>query len=501
MGRFLLSFDSMTVCPWCKAKNQPTAKVCYKCGKNPSNHPSVTGRTVGDDFGDDDDEIIDAPALDLDVSTTRGRPGAPTTQQLGHEVGDGFGDDDDENAGPHEALDLDLRAPTNEPPPPAPKDSEPEQKKEYIARGNVPNPDAIEIDPVDVKVLANYGAEPKAIFETIPYALRVVKRQRELKRSLEGVRAAVKEAEAKRDERMIELGTLLRPVLAQNPDYGTIAKSLGDAEKAVKERESALLQTNAAFREKASVLDAEIAALGPDHERAQAEVDAKQKVYEEADRLRKKHEARRKRVEIDVRAAQTKLAAMETSPADRAQAQALIGTASQERETRAAEEKIATQAAQRAESELATARSMLGRVDEKIDALREKRGVLEQEYSRAGAARSEGVAAAGKEMRTVLLEIGRKTWKEGPDAPGADLRRKGVADAMAHLRRLQIDMEKHVRALASADKPAVTKGLAILGGTIFLFLTLFIVWRATRTNPYMDQQPKSALPTTSQAVG
>ncbi len=400
----------MTVCPWCKAKNQPTAKVCFKCGKNPSNHPSVTGRTVGDEFGEDD-EIIDAPALDLDVSTTRGRPGAPSSQQLGHEVDDGFGDD--ENEAPHEALDLDLRAPASEPPPPAPKEKEPEKKKEFIARGNVSNPDTIEIDPVDVKVLANYGAEPKAILETIPYALRVVKRQRELKRSLEGVRAAIKEAEAKRDERMIELGTLLRPVLAQNPDYGTMAKSLGEAEKAVKERESALMQTNAAFREKASVIDAEIAALGPDHEKAQAEVDAKNKVFEDADRLRKKHEARRKRVEIDVRAAQTKLAAMETSAEDRAKAQALVATASQERETRAAEEKIATQAAQRAESELATARSMLGRVDEKIESLREKRRVLEQEYSRAGAARTEGVAAAGKEMRTVLLEIGKRAAKEG----------------------------------------------------------------------------------------
>lgn len=489
----------MTVCPWCKARIQPNAKVCHKCGKKPNAHPSVTGHTVDDGF-DDDDEVVDAPALDLDVSTHRARPGS-THQALGNEVGDGFGDDDEDAAKASGPLDLDLRAPTSEPPPAPVAPAEPPKKRELIPRGNIPNSDAIEVDPIEVRVLANYGDEPKAIFETIPYAIRVVKRQRELKRSLEGVRAAVKEAEARRDERMVELGTLLRPVLAQNPDYGSMAKNLGEAEKAVKERESALMQTNAAFREKASAIDAEIAALGPEHDQAQAEVDAKRKVFDEADHLRKKHEARRKRVEIDVRAAQAKLAAMETSPADRAQAQALIATASQERETRAAEEKIATQASQRAESELATAKSMLGRVDEKIEALREKRRALEHEYSRAGAARSEGVAAAGKEMRSVLLEIGRKTWKEGPDAPGADLRRKGVADAVAQLRRLQIDMEKHVRALASADKMAVTKGLAILGGTIFLVVTLFIVWRATRSNPYLEQQPKSALPVVSEPMG
>lgn len=488
----------MTVCPWCKAKNPSAAKACYKCGKIAAEHPSVTGRTVGDEFGDD--EIIDAPGLDLDISTSRGAPGTPTHQPLGREVGDGFGDDDGDDAIPHANLDLDLGAPTSEAPPPMPKAEEPAKKKEIIPRSNnVPNQDAIEIDPVDVKVLADYGAEPKAIFETIPYAIRVVKRQRELKRSLEGIRAAVKEAEARRDERLVELGTLLRPVIAGNSEYASFAKNIGDAEKVVQERESALAQTNAQFRDKAAAIDAEIAGLGPEQQTLEAEVDAKKKAFDEADRLRQKHEARRKRVEIDVRAAQAKLAAMETSPADRAQAQALIASANQERETRAAEEKLAVQAAQRAESELATARGLLDRLEQKIEGLRQKRRTLEQEYSRAGAARSEGVAEAGKEMRTVLLEIGRKTWKGGgPDAPGADLRRKGVSDAMAHLRKLQIDMEKHVRALAAADKPSVTKGLAILGGAIVLVLGLFIAWRALRTNPYMEQQqPKSMLPTAS----
>jgi hypothetical protein len=491
----------MTVCPWCKARVASSTNTCPKCGQKPADHPSVTGRTVGDAFGDDDD-IIEAPALDLDISTTRARPGN-TSPSSGHEVGDAFGDEDDAFADPGPGLDLDLSAPTGAPPPPTPASDASSQPKELLPRAITPNPDAIEVDPIEVKLLASYGAEPRGILETVPYALRVLKRQRELKRSLEGVRAAVKEAEVKRDERLVELGSLLRPVLAESPEFEGIAKSLGEAEKVVKERESALMQTNAAFREKAAATDAEIAALAPERQQADAERSERQKVFDEAELLRKKHEARRKRVEIDVRAAQAKLAAVETPAQDRAQAQALIAAADQERETRAAEERIAQQAAQKAESELATAKSMLGRVDEKIEALREKRRVLEREYGRAGAAGSEGVAAASKEMRAVLLEIGRKTWKEGPDAPGADLRRKGVADAMASLRRLQVDLEKHVRALAAADKPAVAKGLALLSGALVLFLTLFVVWRATRTNPYLEEQnqPKSAPPVASQPAG
>ena len=478
----------MTVCPWCKANTQ--GNVCHRCGKKAGDHPSVTGRVVGDDFGDD--EIVDAPALDLDVSTHRAVAG--NTQALGPQGGDRFGDDDASMADTA-GLDLDLSAPSGEPPPSSVREKKAERHAAVPPTDAAA--DALEIDPIEVRVLANYGQDPKGLLETVPYALRVLRRQRELKRSLEGVRAAVKDAEARRDERLIELGTLLRPVLASNPDFAAMAKSAGDAEKAVQDRESALAQTNAAFREKAAAVDADIAALGPDREKAQVEVEGKRKVFDDADLLRKKHEARRKRLEIDVRAAQAKLAAPETSPDDRAQAQALIAAANQERETRATEEKIAVAAAQRAESELAIAKSQLGSLDERIAGLREKRRVLEQEYGRAGQAGSQGIAAASKEMRGVLLEIGRKTWKDGPDAPGADLRRKGIADAMANLRRLQLDHEKHVRALTVADKAAVGKGVALLAGGILLFLALLITWRMTRSNPYLENvtPPTSASPT------
>lgn len=481
----------MTVCPWCKARNPSSSKVCFKCGKAAADHPSVTGRTVGDDFGDD--EIADVPALDLDISTSRATPGTPTNQPLGREVGDGFGDDDEGDHPPHAALDLDLRAPGSEAPPPMPKEEEPKKKREIVT---VQRPsEAIEIDPYEVKILADYGAEPKSIVETIPYALRVMKRQHELKKALERVRASIKEAEARRDERLVELGTLLRPVIAGNPDFASFGATIQQAEKTVEDREKALAETNAAFRDKAAGLDAEIAGFEPQLNAARTEVAAKAKAHDDAELLRKKHEARRKRVEIDVRAAQAKLAALDTPAPDRAQAQALIAAANQERETRAAEEKIATQAAQRAEGELATARATLDRVETQVEALRTRRRALEQEFSRAGAVRSEGVQAASKELRVVLLEIGRKTWQGGPDAPGADMRRKGVADAMAQVKKLQLDLEKHVRALGVADQNSVRKGLAILGAAVVLVLGLFVAWRALRSNPYLppDQQPKSMI--------
>ncbi len=481
----------MSVCPWCKARNPPGHQACLKCGKRAADHPSVTGRTVGDAFGDD--EVIDAPALDLDLGTSRSMPGTVTEQPLGREIGDGFGDDD-ESAAAGSALQLDLSAPTNDyvdAPPPA---SEPQKAREIIPRAQAPAA-PIEIDPFEIKALADYGPDPNSIIEAVPYSLRVLRRQRELKRALEGVRAALKEAETKRDERMIELGTLLKPVVMSHPDYASLRASLGHAEQLVAEREQALAATNASFRDQAAKVDAEIAAIDPSLAAAKTDVAARKKEYDDAEHLRQKHEARRKRVEIDVRAAQTKLAAPETAPNDRAAAEALIATATRERETRAVEVRIATQGAEKAKASLAGAEAHLGQVEGQIELLRKKRRALEQEFSRQGAVRSEGVSAASKDVRNALLEIGRKTWQGGPEVEGSAMRRRDVADSEQRIKRLQLDLEKHVRALAAADKNSVRNGLIVLGATVVVLLGAFIAWRALRSNPYLtpDQQPKSAL--------
>jgi hypothetical protein len=465
----------------------------------PSREPRANSRIVrfrmaiGDGF-DEDEDVAQGPALDLDLGTVRAQPGRP---DIGHEVGDGFDEDDPP---PVEALDLELGGAAPAPQHASPQHgagARPEQAapREAIARPGPPAAAPVEIDPFEVRALADYGPDPKGIVAAIPYAFRVLTRQRELKRALETVRQSLREAEAKRDERLIELGTLLKPIILSNPAYSSIASSIGSAEKVVSDREQALAETNSAFREKAMGIDAQIAQLDPSIAAARAKIEERTRAFEDADRLRQKHEARRKRVEIDVRGAQAKLAALETSAADRTAAQQLIAMANQERETRAAEERLAQQAAQAAEAELATARSNLEQIEGQLEALRKKRRLLEQEFSRQGAVRSEGVDAASKDVRNVLLEVGRKTWHEGPDVEGAAMRRKGVTDAEAQVKRLQVEMEKHVRALGAADKTAVRNGLIVVGAAVFILLASFIAWRALRTNPYLpsDQQPKSAL--------
>lgn len=480
------------------------AQACAKCGKRAADHPSLAGRNVGDDFGE---EVATGPALDLDLGAVPSARGA-SNQPLGRTVG---ADEWDDDAAPLAGVDLQLdggpderlsgrgaaAAPVSQRQMPTSQRQLAPQKEAPLAarRGETPAKSAVDIDVYEVKALADYGAEPKSIVQTVPYAVRVVLRQRELRRAMEGVRKALAEAEGKRDDRLVELGTLLRPIVQNSPEYAQVAAPLVAAEKIVRDREAALADTNATFRERAAAIDAEIAGLDPQQTQARAELEAKTRAFEDQDRLRQKHEARRKRVEIEVRAAQTKLDNPQTPPPERAQAQQVIAQAQQERATRAAEEKIAIDAAQQAEAQVATARRAAEAIEHKIEQLRARRRDLEKEFARQGAVRSEGVEAASKEVRSALLEIGRRAAHGGPEAQGAEVRRKAIVDAEAQVKRLQIDLEKHVRALAAADPTAVRNGLVILGAAIVLLLGAFIAWRALRSNPYLpgDQQPRSQL--------
>lgn len=444
----------------------------------------IVGRVTGNADGFDDDELP-GPALELD---TGGPGGAPAQQQpMGHSA---FSDDWDDAPGESPALDIADVRPSAKIAPSAsgqvaasPAEAPIEGRTSRAAQ---PAP-AFAIDSYEVKALADYGAEPKNIVESVPYAIRVLRRQRELRRALDELRRGIGEAETRRDQRFVELGEMLAPIVAIDPQYRTLAEPLGRAEAVARDRQGALAEADEAFRAQVGAVDSDIAALDPPRVDAQAAVDAQQKVFDEASRLAQKHEARRKRVEIDVRAAKTKLDRPETSMPDRSAAQALVAAADAERATRAAEEKIAKDAMLAEESKLAIARRVLADVEARIEHHRGRRRKLEGEFARQAGVRKEGVDAAHKEVRGALLEIGKRAAKEGgPAVDGVDLRRKGIAEAEAALQRLQIDQEKHLRALGSADRTAVRNGLVILIVVTVVVLGSFIAWRALRTNPYME---------------
>ncbi len=515
----------MTVCPWCKASNPPGAAQCLKCGKRAADHPSIAMGQQGDDRFDDMDEG-QGPALDLELGVAQGaRSGGSGLRSFGDDPLDG---DDDEDAGPAPALQLDAQElPTRarqrspEPPPVQPSTPQklqlPRSGKLKTAGGGAAGPPesvgeggaagahpararpgaALEIDAYEVRALADYGEAPHGILQSVPYAVRVTLRQRELRRALAGVRAALNEGEKRRDDRLVELGQVMRPEIEGNPDFAAAAAPLANAEKTKRAREEGLQSASGEFRQRVGAIDQEIAGQDAPLSRGRAEAAEREKAWEAAEELRKRHEARRKRVEIEVRNAQAKLERAETPPGEKQQATALIQAAQGERATRAAEEKLATDQARDAEAKLALARRAVAEVEAKIAELRKRRRAVEDEFARQGAVRMEGIDAASREVRGALLEIGRRLAKGGLDPAGyreasthesAERIRKLIAEAEAQVSRLQYDLEKHLRALDAADDGALKKGRIILVAVVVLLLGSLIAWRALRTNPYLEQQ-------------
>lgn len=523
----------MTVCPWCKASSPDGVPACLACGKRAADHPSLGTGNLDDSFDEPDGG---GPSLDLELGAPQNGPSTAHQGAGVRSFGDDPLDDDDESAGP--ALDLaapDPRARTlaAAPPPayPAPTPASrtklalsqpdpgskrklpaplgpgvgpegPVSKQDAPRTSAAPRPgSALEIDAYEVRALADYGEAPHGLLQTVPYAVRVTLRQRELRRALAGVRAALTEAEKRRDDRLVELGEVMRPEIEGNPEFAAAAAPLANAEKTKRAREDALQSASGEFRTRASAIDQEIAAQDEPLARWRKEAAEREKTYEGAEDLRKRHEARRKRLEIEIRNAQSKLERAETPAPERAQAQALIQAAQGEKPTRAAEEKLATDAAQEAEAKLALARRGVADVEAKIADLRKRRRAVEDEFARQGAVRKEGIDAASREVRGALLEIGRrlatggldpKSYRVSTTHESAGRVRALIVEAEGQIKRLQYDLEKHLRAVDAADDGALRKGRIILIATVVLILGSFVAWRLLRANPYLEKPPGAA---------
>jgi hypothetical protein len=500
----------MSVCPWCKAQNAGSADKCPKCGKRAAEHPSIAGRDVGTlgDFGSGKSEP--PAALDLELAGPTPIRGGSNDMEVGGGALKNFGDDwGEEEDAPVQAgakLDVvDAPAPSSKrsksAPQPEPTQTQTSQRMRAVTPERSLIDDrsslggAVVIDRYEILALADYGAEPTSIPQAIPYAVRVFRRRRELRRALASVRAALVEAEKRRDDRMIELGELLRPHVQTNADLRRFAGTLDAAEKTRETRSTALAEVDATFKTRVAEIDREIAVLDAPLASAKAEVTAKQKLAADADALRQKHEARRKRVEIDVRNAQAVMQRPDATADQKRQAQATIAAAAQEKEVRGAEEKIAVQAAQEADARVATAQRAQQDVEGKIAAFRAQRRDAERDYGRQAQIRGQGIEAASKEVRDALLEIGRAMAKADVSVEGADIRRKSIAESEANVKRLQLDLEKHLRALDAANPEMVKKGTIALVAIVVVIVGAFVTWRALRTNPYLPDQAPAASPT------
>ncbi|HOT12815.1 MAG TPA: hypothetical protein PK710_23750, partial [Polyangiaceae bacterium] len=162
-----LLFETMSICPWCKGNTPRAYDTCPLCGKNPHEHPSVSGGNFSsfDSFDDDD-----AGGLDVQGAI------AP----LSHADGpDSFGSHALDDAPQGVSLELDAPPlPSRRPLTPKSLSLSQQPSMPSPAVGSAPPA----FDTFDLMILADFGPAPQKITEFPLYAIRVTSRRRELRK-------------------------------------------------------------------------------------------------------------------------------------------------------------------------------------------------------------------------------------------------------------------------------------------------------------------------------
>jgi hypothetical protein len=340
--------------------------------------------------------------------------------------------------------------------------------------GLSPSSVSIEIDPAELALTAEYGPAPESAFATPLYAVRTLLRQRALAARVRELGAALATAESARDGLLVALVEMLDPVLRASTDGRRLLDPVIRIEALADERRAALIGVNAEYETKLAGLDAEQAALDADGAAAAKAVEQAAAVLEERRLARDRLEARKKRLYIEVRGV---LDAVEKAGGHPTPEQAAIIEAREadvaaqkpelERATQAFEGAAAGRAAAEAASrEIARRRTDLARRQASLDAEFQKRsgahvhGVDEAESHRTQAA----VDAA----RAVLAARGRVV-----DVPRAQ--REELSQADDRVAAAARELERHVRAVDSYDRSALTTGLAIVAGAVASVLLILLL--------------------------
>jgi hypothetical protein len=165
---------------------------------------------------------------------------------------------------------------------------------------------ALVVDDVwaDARLLGNYGEPPKGWLQTGFYAWRVVRRRRELRAALDVRRQEAARAQEDLDDALVALAALVRPLLAEHPDYAEAVDRLRHAEGVLDARHRILAADTEVDAVRLAAADLDIAKL--DAERAQAQIEERVTATDlaEAQAELAREEVLLKRAESELRARQ-----------------------------------------------------------------------------------------------------------------------------------------------------------------------------------------------------
>ncbi len=473
----------MSVCPWCKQNVSQAGDLCPACGKNPTEHPSIAAAGFASFDGFDDMEPPGG-GLELHQGASNADAYAPSSMDF---ASGAFDDDDDESKA---SLTLEV---DSGPQPVASRRPQSLAAQAAAAAAVVSTPPgetttpsgaprpallerpAVQVDVIDVAVLADFGRPPANALLCALYAWRVLRRKRELGRVLPKARAAAAAAEHDRDELLVAIAERARCKIQDDREMAGYLRPLEHIEQVAGEREKTLAARSGDYATAVGTIDARIAAEDGDAAAAQQRLKQARDTFEARSQELARAQAMFKRAEIELRnrqqlARQAAGADARTAPPEHAgpllQAQQQLEL----RKREIAAPQVQVDEAQRA---LREAERAAHEVERRIDTMRSERKRVEQTYSREMGLRSEGLEQAQTERRAALIAISARLIELNSDAVvPADQR--AFESARTALSTRHIDLERTIRAIGSADPAAVKKGWIVIGAGALLAVALLV---------------------------
>jgi hypothetical protein len=340
--------------------------------------------------------------------------------------------------------------------------------------GTTPDSTALVVDPVEVRLAADYGPPPKNAFSSPFYAVRVARRRGELEASTKQLSGALSEAEQRRDELLVATALELRGKVLLVEGGEDLFAPVVEIERLALERRSSLAGTNAEYDRRARELEERAQGVREEAARTELEVERAAQALAKQRETLERVMAKKKRLYIEIRgimeAAEKSGGGFSASQSARI-AELESAVASHGPEVERCERDVGA-----AETLLASAEADGKQVGRRLIEAERRQGALDEEFQKQIGVRAEGVHESERARVQALSEVMRKILAARGDiveVPQESLESIAKADQAVHARALEL--EKFLRALDAFDYDAYGRGRVIIGVAIALVIAVIVV--------------------------
>jgi hypothetical protein len=328
----------------------------------------------------------------------------------------------------------------------------------------------LQLDPIEIRILANYGAPPSVGPLNAVYAARVTLRKQALKTALRAIERELLLAEAARDAELAELAHSKLPEIQNSETFRRVLSPLSELESLANDRGRALSAANAEQAAELGRFDAELSGVQRDLEAQRAAGTELTSLLEAREQTLRRVDARYKRLFIDMRAIEQQ-AAQRVGPAGGempADLHAQLLPLKAQADALKPELDGARTAVEGTRAEL-EARNRAGKeLEQRAREIERKKAQLGDRYQRQLSEREQGLDEAVTKRKNLLADVGRAVLASRGGVNVDERTLENLRRADSKVFELVKKSELHVVALDSCDNAKVKSGLVWIVATITL---------------------------------